>query len=80
MFAYAFHIEIFHNYICSPEQVEVFAQHGRAQIAAHEWGASGDTAVHMAARGSGGAVVSYDIFAMGCGWEGAGSRVAANDH
>ena len=75
MFAYEFHIEI----SIYMEQVEVFAQHGRAQIAAHEWGASGDTAVHMAARGSSGVVVSYDIFAMGCGWEGAGSRVAAND-
>ena len=49
--------------------VEVFAQHGRAQIAAHEWGAKGDTAVHMRACGSDGAVVSYEIFAMGCGWE-----------
>ena len=49
--------------------VEAFAQHGRAQLTAHEWGAEGNTAVHMRSAGAQPAVLStYEIFGMGCGW------------
>ena len=49
--------------------VEAFAQHGRAQLTAHEWGAEGNTAVHMRSAGTQPAVLStYEIFGMGCGW------------